>query len=104
MSAPPPEQAKGGGSSTGSAFVGNVQGKQGPPEHQSSSGTVVLDVEQGGILVPSFLGKSVRSAIEIAQESGLDLDAVGNGLAREQSPAPGSHVALGSSITVKFGR
>jgi beta-lactam-binding protein with PASTA domain len=69
-----------------------------------SSGTVVLEVEQGGILVPSFLGKSVRSAIETAQENGLDLDAVGNGLAREQSPPPGSHVASGSSITVKFGR
>jgi cell division protein FtsI (penicillin-binding protein 3) len=69
-----------------------------------SSGTVVLDVEQGGILVPSFLGKSVRAAIEIAQENGLDLDAVGNGLAREQSPPPGSHVASGTSVTVKFGR
>jgi cell division protein FtsI (penicillin-binding protein 3) len=64
----------------------------------------VLEVEQGGILVPSFLGKSVRAAIEMAQESGLDLDAVGSGLAREQSPAPGSHVASGSQVTVKFGR
>jgi beta-lactam-binding protein with PASTA domain len=69
-----------------------------------SSGTVVLDVEQGGILVPSFLGKSVRAAIEMAQENGLDLDAVGDGLAREQNPPAGSHVASGSSITVKFGR
>ena len=74
------------------------------PSGVSSGGTVVLEVEQGGILVPSFLGKSVRSAIETAQENGLDLDAVGNGLAREQSPPPGSHVASGSSITVKFGR
>ena len=69
-----------------------------------SSGTVVLEVEQGGIVVPSLLGKSVRAAIETAQESGLDLDAVGSGLAREQSPAPGSHVASGSQVTVKFGR
>ncbi len=63
-----------------------------------------LDVEQGGIVVPSFLGKSVRTAIEMAQESGLDLDAVGSGLARQQSPPPGSHVASGSQVTVKFGR
>ena len=69
-----------------------------------SSGTVVLDVEQGGIAVPSFLGKSVRAAIEMAQESGLDLDVVGSGLAREQSPPPGSHVSSGSQVTVKFGR
>ena len=75
-----------------------------PPAHLPSSGTVVLDVEQGGIIVPSFLGKSVRAAIETAQESGLDLDAIGSGLAREQSPAAGSHVASGSQVTVKFGR
>jgi cell division protein FtsI (penicillin-binding protein 3) len=72
--------------------------------HLPSSGTIMLDVEQGGIVVPSFLGKSVRSAIEMAQESGLDLDAVGSGLARHQSPPPGSHVASGSQVTVKFGR
>jgi cell division protein FtsI (penicillin-binding protein 3) len=75
-----------------------------PSPHLPSSGTVVLDVEQGGIVVPSFLGKSVRNAIEMAQESGLDLDAVGSGLARQQSPPPGSHVASGSQVTVKFGR
>lgn len=74
------------------------------PVRLPSSGTVVLDVEQGGIVVPSFLGKSVRTAIEMAQENGLDLDAVGSGLGRQQSPAPGSHVASGSQVTVKFGR
>src|SRR5207253_9898552 len=69
-----------------------------------AEGTVVLDVEQGGIVVQSFAGKSVRSAIEIAEESGLDLDAVGSGIAREQSPPAGSHVAAGSRVTVRFGR
>jgi len=73
-------------------------------EHPASSGTVVLDVEQGGILVPSFAGKSVRAAIEMAQESGLDLDVVGSGLAQEQSPVAGMHVPSGSKVTVKFGR
>jgi len=73
-------------------------------ERPPSSGTVVLDVEQGGIVVPSFAGKSVRGAIELAQDSGLDLDAVGSGLAREQSPAAGSHVTTGARVTVTFGR
>jgi cell division protein FtsI (penicillin-binding protein 3) len=72
--------------------------------HLPASGTVVLEAEQGGIEVPSFLGKSVRAAIELAQESELELDAVGSGLAREQSPAPGAHVAAGSRVTVRFGR
>jgi cell division protein FtsI (penicillin-binding protein 3) len=74
------------------------------PNHLPSSGTVVLDAEQGGIVVPSFAGKSVRGAIELAEDNGLDLDAVGSGLAREQSPAAGSHVATGSRVTVKFSR
>ena len=69
-----------------------------------ASGTVILDVEQGGIVVPSFLGKSVRAAIELAQSSGLDLDAEGSGLAVVQSPAAGSHVVAGSRVVVRFGR
>jgi cell division protein FtsI (penicillin-binding protein 3) len=67
-------------------------------------GTVVLDVEQGGIVVPSFLGKSVRSAIEAAEQNGLDMEAIGSGVATDQSPAPGAHVAAGATITVKFRR
>ncbi len=69
-----------------------------------ANGTVVLDVEQGGIEVPSFLGKSVRNALEAAQDSGLELNPVGSGIAREQSPAPGTHVTAGSRVVVKFGR
>jgi cell division protein FtsI (penicillin-binding protein 3) len=69
-----------------------------------ASGMVVLDVEQGGIEVPSFVGKTFRSAIETAQDVGLQLDAVGSGLARQQSPTAGSHVPAGSRVTVQFGR
>lgn len=68
------------------------------------NGTVVLDVEQGGIVVPSFTGKSVRSAIEAAEADGLDLDIVGDGVAQEQSPPAGSHVTNGTRIRVRFGR
>jgi len=74
------------------------------PVHLPAGGTVVLDVEQGGIVVPSFVGKSVRAAIEMAEESGLDLDAVGSGLGQNQSPPAGSHVPSGSKVTVRFGR
>jgi len=34
----------------------------------------------------------------------FELSPVGSGLAREQSPAPGTHVAAGSRIVVKFER
>jgi cell division protein FtsI (penicillin-binding protein 3) len=73
-------------------------------ERLPAGGTVVLDVEEGGIAVPSFLGKNLRSAVEAAQDAGLDLDAIGSGVAREQQPAPGAKVAAGSRVMVKFGR
>jgi len=69
-----------------------------------STGTVVLDVEQGGIEVPSFVGKTVRGAVEAAQDAGLELDAVGSGVARQQTPAAGTHVLAGARVTVQFGR
>jgi cell division protein FtsI/penicillin-binding protein 2 len=87
----PPEPAKAGSEAVPSSPI-------------PSQGTVVVDVEQGGIVVPSFLGKSVRAAIETAEDSGLELEAVGSGMARDQSPAPGSHVAAGSRIVVRFER
>jgi cell division protein FtsI (penicillin-binding protein 3) len=69
-----------------------------------SSGTVVLDVEQGGIEVPSFIGKTFRGAVEAAQDAGLELEAVGSGVAHQQNPAAGAHVPAGSRVTVQFGR
>jgi cell division protein FtsI (penicillin-binding protein 3) len=68
------------------------------------TGTVVLDVEQGGIEVPSFVGKTVRGAVEAAQESGLEIEAMGSGIARQQSPLPGTRVAAGAHVTVQFGK
>jgi beta-lactam-binding protein with PASTA domain len=63
---------------------------------------VVLEVEQGGIVVPSFVGKPLRAAIETAQNSGIELDAIGDGVAREQSPPAGAHVPAGSRVEVRF--
>jgi cell division protein FtsI (penicillin-binding protein 3) len=68
------------------------------------TGTVVLDIEQGGIEVPSFIGKTVRGAVEAAEDSGLELNAVGSGVALQQSPPAGTHVTAGAHVTVQFGR
>jgi beta-lactam-binding protein with PASTA domain len=81
-----------------------LQSENLPPQKLPAGGMVVLDVEEGGIEVPSFLGKNLRVAIEAAQEAGLNLDAVGSGTAREQLPLAGARVAAGSRITVHFGR
>lgn len=67
------------------------------------NGTVVLDVGSGAT-VPSFIGKSMRAAIETAQMNGIELDVVGSGVAREQSPAPGSPMPPGGKVAVRFMR
>ncbi|MGZ5165738.1 MAG: PASTA domain-containing protein, partial [Burkholderiales bacterium] len=64
-----------------------------------SSGTIV-DVE--GVPVPTLLGKSVRQAIEVAQEAGLEIEVIGNGVAREQTPAPGMRIPPGARVAVRF--
>jgi cell division protein FtsI (penicillin-binding protein 3) len=66
-------------------------------------GTVVLDVA-GGVVVPNFIGKPLRTALEEAQTQGIELEVSGSGLAQFQSPPPGSKVPHGGHVSVKFGR
>ena len=75
-----------------------------PPEPSvKPNGTVILDVG-GGATVPSFIGKSMRAAIETAQSEGIDLDVIGSGVAREQSPPPGAPMPPGGRVAVRFVR
>jgi len=94
---PPPAHPAGGSESAQAATPQQATAA----EQAAGKGTVVLDVDSG-LVVPSFLGKSLRSAVETAQQSGLEINAVGSGVAREQLPAPGSHLAAGQKITVRF--
>jgi cell division protein FtsI (penicillin-binding protein 3) len=68
-----------------------------------TNGTVILDSENGP-LTPSFLGKSVRGAIETAQRQGLEIEVVGSGVARNQSPAPGQPLQPGGRVVIRFER
>jgi len=66
-------------------------------------GTIVLDVD-GGVLVPDFHGKPLRTCLEQAQSAGLELEVNGSGVAQSQSPAAGSRVPPGGHVVVRFGR
>ena len=61
------------------------------PATPPATGTVVLDVE-GGVVVPSLIGKPLREAVEVAQESGFELEVIGSGVARAQAPPPGTRI------------
>jgi cell division protein FtsI (penicillin-binding protein 3) len=72
-----------------------------PPPRTKGTAVVTLG---NGVVVPSLIGKPVRAALEIAQESGIDIDIVGSGVAREQSPAAGTRIATGARVEVRFSR
>jgi cell division protein FtsI (penicillin-binding protein 3) len=66
-------------------------------------GTVVVDIGRSAV-APSLLGLPVRSALETAQQAGIEIDIVGSGVAREQFPPPGAHLAPGAHVSVRFAR
>jgi cell division protein FtsI (penicillin-binding protein 3) len=74
--------------------------QQGPP---SIKGPVVVDAGKR-VAVPSFVGLPVRSVIEHAEAMGLGVQVLGSGIAREQVPAAGTMVPLGTEIVVRFTR
>src|SRR5664279_4426718 len=72
-----------GASPSATSDVWDPTSHQAPPV--AADGTVVLGVDSG-VVVPSFVGKSVRSAVEFAQQSGLEINVMGSGIARQQIP------------------
>ena len=72
-----------------------------PAEQAAGKGTVVLDVDSG-VVVPSFVGKPLRSVVEAAEQAGLEITAIGSGVARQQWPPPGTRLPSGQKITVRF--
>ncbi|MGH9585860.1 MAG: penicillin-binding transpeptidase domain-containing protein [Acidobacteriaceae bacterium] len=56
------------------------------------------------VAVPSLLGQPVRSVIERAGGAGLGVQVVGTGIARQQVPAAGTMVPVGTQVVVRFGR
>jgi cell division protein FtsI (penicillin-binding protein 3) len=85
------------------AAVATIAQQTTPKAPEPSQGTVVLDVA-GGVLVPDFKGKPLRSALEAAEEAGLELDVSGSGVGQSQSPPAGSRIPPGGHVAVAFGR
>ena len=56
------------------------------------------------ITVPTLIGLPIRKVIETAAAAGLDVQITGDGIAREQAPAPGTKVPTGTKIVVRFSR
>ena len=61
-----------------------------------------IDVPEGDVLVPNFIGKSIREVSALAQEKNLRLKTEGSGWADSQSIAPNTIVETNTQITVYF--
>jgi beta-lactam-binding protein with PASTA domain len=57
-----------------------------------------------GPKVPNFVGKTVQSVMEEAAQNGIEVDMLGQGMARAQSPPAGALIVPGEHILVRFAR
>jgi cell division protein FtsI/penicillin-binding protein 2 len=55
-----------------------------------------------GLIVPDFVGRGVRFVTTHALENRLPIQIEGNGVAYEQTPAPGSLLPVGERIVIRF--
>ncbi len=63
-----------------------------------------MAINDQAIEVPNFSGMAVRGVIEACSKLGITPTLIGNGLAVEQTPAPGTVVQRATQVTVRFGR
>jgi cell division protein FtsI (penicillin-binding protein 3) len=71
---------------------------------QPVAATSAHPVSAGMVLAPALIGKPVRAAMETLMAQGLHLQALGSGVARAQSPPPGTPLAPGAQVLVRFSR
>jgi cell division protein FtsI (penicillin-binding protein 3) len=81
--------------------LGSVKAK--PVAEVRPGGGVVVDAGQR-VQVPSFSGEGLRAAVEQADAAGLRVQLVGSGVAREQAPAAGTMVPMGTQVVIRFSR
>ncbi len=74
-----------------------------PQVQARDNGGVLIDAGKR-VAVPQFSGDALRRVVEDADKAGLRVQTLGSGLAREQAPAPGTLVPLGTEIVVRFAR
>ncbi len=74
-----------------------------PPVEVRGKDAVMVD---GGrrVAMPQFAGEPLRTVVEQAGKLGLRVQTLGSGLAREQMPAAGSSVPVGTDVVVRFAR
>jgi len=75
------------------------------PEASETTANAASAGDAGDVArVPDFTGKTVQDVMEEAAQSGVQVDLLGEGLARAQQPSPGSVLPAGGHVRVRFAR
>jgi cell division protein FtsI (penicillin-binding protein 3) len=99
--ADPPAKPSAAGSATGAPEqITPAIAVQAPPQTISRHVTIS---DGKKLTVPTLVGLSLRKVLETAAGAGLDVQIIGNGIAREQAPAAGTQVPSGTKIVVRCG-
>jgi cell division protein FtsI (penicillin-binding protein 3) len=88
---------------TGEETAGGAAPPASAPAGDAAAGKVVLDYAGSTQpQVPDFKGMAVREVTAACERLGLALTLQGHGVARSQSLAPGTRVAPGTAVVVRF--
>ena len=105
IAATPSGDDKGSSSANGAAETGSSAAQSSvPSDAQTAPKQNVVVSSEKRVAVPSLIGQPVRSVIERAGSAGLGVQVVGSGIARQQVPAAGTMVPVGTQVVVRFGR
>ena len=74
------------------------------PEEMAQAEGTAENLDPNAPKAPDFVGKTVKDVMEEAAAQGLEINLVGNGLARAQTPPPGAVLVPGAPIEVRFAR
>jgi len=74
------------------------------PEEMEQAAGQAENLDPDAPKVPDFAGKTVKDVMEEAAAEGIEIDMIGDGLARGQTPSAGTLLTPGEHIQVRFAR
>jgi len=78
--------------------------KQSLGEPAADAAAPDTDVDPSAPKVPNFVGRTIRDVMQLAASDGIDVDMLGDGMARAQNPPAGTLLIPGEHIRVRFTR
>lgn len=73
-------------------------------ERAGVSEVVYTNATRRAVVMPNLRGRSVRDAMRVCSQLGLQMEASGDGRALRQSPTAGTEVDTGQTVHIEFGR